>query len=368
MSAPIRHRIEPGIFERVDAEGRRLGLEVAFKDATGAKRRRTVQGGIREARDELAKARTRRSGRQHEPTDPRMTLAAVIALYRDAHAGQRANTRSARESALARIEATFGNTRITAIRRADVRKLVSAEVAEGLKANTVRLHYSTLRALFTFAREDLEVPVTFPRLKSSDLPDPGEDQRQHRILDDDGLARVLDAAPTRAALFFRLLAETGCRASEGLGLAPGCVGDGTVTFERQLARDGTLAPLKTRQSRRTVEVTRGLSAQLRLAGDGERVFTTLGSVRQAGHQWAAALKRAGLDGARPVVHDLRHTHASKLIAAGWDVVEVAKRLGDRTETVLGVYAGEFDARRRSEGRRAELERLYGQTPKLRAVE
>jgi hypothetical protein len=61
-----------------------------------------------------------------------------------------------------------------------------------------------------------------------------------------------------------------------------------------------------------------------------------------------------------VIHDLRHTHASKLIAAGWDPVEVAKRLGDRIETILRTYAHELDARRRSAERQAALESMYGE--------
>jgi integrase len=50
--------------------------------------------------------------------------------------------------------------------------------------------------------------------------------------------------------------------------------------------------------------------------------------------WTDALRSSGVDRQYPVIHDLRHTHASKLIAAGWDPVEVAKRLGDRIETIL----------------------------------
>jgi integrase len=76
--------------------------------------------------------------------------------------------------------------------------------------------------------------------------------------------------------------------------------------------------------------------------------------------WRNACRDSGIDRPRPVIHDLRHTHASRLIAAGWDPVEVSKRLGDRIETILRTYAHEFDARRRSAERQAALEQLYGQ--------
>jgi hypothetical protein len=47
-------------------------------------------------------------------------------------------------------------------------------------------------------------------------------------------------------------------------------------------------------------------------------------------------------GSRPLAYA-----RSGLIADGWDVVEIAKRIGDRLETVLGTYSHEFDAKRRS---------------------
>ena len=155
------------------------------------------------------------------------------------------------------------------------------------------------------------------------------------------------------------LGETGCRASEALGVTPQSVGDGTVSFTRQLARDGGLKPLKTRQSKRTIEVTRGLAAELKLAGDRERTFPRLTYDRIV-REWAEALAQAEFDGPKPVVHDLRHSHASRLIAAGWDPVEISKRLGERVETTLRIYVHEFDARRRSAERRAALESLYGE--------
>jgi hypothetical protein len=66
-----------------------------------------------------------------------------------------------------------------------------------------------------------------------------------------------------------------------------------------------------------------------------------------------------IDDPQPVPHDLSHTHISSLIAAGWDIAEIAARVGDRIETVLRVYSHQFDAKRRSADRRASLEHRYG---------
>jgi hypothetical protein len=98
---------------------------------------------------------------------------------------------------------------------------------------------------------------------------------------------------------------------------------------------------------------------LRLCGDRDSVFPLL-EQRMLDREWRDAVTAAEIEESRPVGHDLRHTHASRLIALGWDPVEVAKRLGDRVETVLKTYAHEFDARRRGAERRAILEQLYGQ--------
>jgi hypothetical protein len=62
----------------------------------------------------------------------------------------------------------------------------------------------------------------------------------------------------------------------------------------------------------------------------------------------------------PTFHDLRHTHASALIAQGWDPVEVSRRLSHADVAItLHIYAHEWDAARRSDERRSRSDRLYG---------
>ena len=356
---PTRHRVEPGIYERVGTDGARLGLEVVYSDASGKTRRRAVHGNVADARDQLAKARTRRVKREAEPDDPRVTFNAVADQFEAAHvAALRPNSRQVYGAALRRLRKTFGNRRMTSIAKVDVRAFVAAEVKEGLKANTIASHLKTLSAVYSFARDDLGMPVTMPRLKPTERPQPVDDQREHRILSDDELTRVLAACDERTRLFFRTLAETGARKSEALGLVPRRVGADSVEFVEQLDAGGDLAPLKTRRSRRAIEVTAALAAALRLAAGAERVFEHLDH-DDVDYAWGQALKTAKLADPQPVIHDLRHTHASGLIADGWDPVEVAARLGDALETTLRVYSHEFDARRRGEQRRTALEARYG---------
>ena len=56
-----------------------------------------------------------------------------------------------------------------------------------------------------------------------------------------------------------------------------------------------------------------------------------------GHRWRRTLNRAGVSGVR--LHDLRHSFASGLIAAGCDVVTVQRALGHaRATTTLNTYS------------------------------
>ena len=62
----------------------------------------------------------------------------------------------------------------------------------------------------------------------------------------------------------------------------------------------------------------------------------------------------------PSFHDLRHTHASALIAQGWDIAEVSARLGHSSvATTQRIYVHQFDAAARSDDRRSRLASLYG---------
>ncbi len=356
--APIRRKLETGIYERVNSAGERLGLEIVYKDKAGQTRRRAVAGSIQDARDALAAARTRRVKRESEPLDPRVSFKTVADAFERSHvASLRPNSRQVYTTALRRLRASFGNKRISSIDKPDLRAFIAAERAEGLKANTILGHLAAMSTLYSFARDDLGMPVTLPRLKPSERPRAADDAREHRVLSDSELRAVLAACDERSRLYFRTLAETGARESEALGLTRRRIGADEVAFREQLARSGALAPLKTRQSQRTIEITRALAAELRLAGGPGRVFEHLAH-RSIERAWAAALARAQLADPQPVIHDLRHTHVSGLIADGWDPVEVAARIGDTLATTLKVYAHEFDAGRRSEQRRRALEARY----------
>lgn len=67
---------------------------------------------------------------------------------------------------------------------------------------------------------------------------------------------------------------------------------------------------------------------------------------------AAGLNREGVPNLTP--HDLRHTAVSRWVAAGLDVVEIARQAGDTTAVILSTYAGEFDRAKRADSIREKI--------------
>ena len=180
---------------------------------------------------------------------------------------------------------------------------------------------------------------------------------------------------------FSVGAETGARLAEVLGLTWQDVDleAQTITFTHQLDRQGQRQPLKTKRSRRVIEVTPQLVSALRrhkiaavYSGPHDLVFTSRTGRghdhRNIGRVLSRAVKRARLEAIErdgvivqpaPTFHSLRHSHASALIAAGWDIAEVSARLGHSSvATTQRIYVHQFDAARRSDDRRNRLAALY----------
>jgi integrase len=187
---------------------------------------------------------------------------------------------------------------------------------------------------------------------------------------DGELGQVLDG---HHQLLFRTLAGTGLRWGEVVALQ---VGDldlnpdtPSLRVSKAQRRDENskayVGPTKTRMSRRTVSLPASLAEQLREHVKGKRrdalVFTSrLGNpvhhsnvrsfvwlpataaAMDVARHGAAALPR------RPRVHDLRHSHASWLIAAGVDLFAVQRRLGhEEVTTTTKVYGHLLPEQQRS---------------------
>lgn len=161
---------------------------------------------------------------------------------------------------------------------------------------------------------------------------------------------LTDIAAPRYRPMFILAAASGLRSGELRGLTWDRVeetpGGAIVRVDRQLTRSASSSkpvwgPVKTEKSLRNVAIGKATLEALGERGDG-LVFTTThgGAVTHtmAWRIWRASADVVGVP-AGEGWHELRHFHASLLIAGGASPVAVAHRLGhrDATET-LGTYA------------------------------
>jgi integrase len=392
---PQRELVEPGIYIRRDAHGRDI-FEVSFRDAQGHQRRKKVKGGITAARSALKAAHVARDRHEPVPADPRLKFGAVADLWWQARATSlRPTTQSAYGACLKHLRARFGNARLTDITPAEVAAFVRAQrrverrnrkgelVGTGLKGWTIKGQLTVLSAVYKYASRHLGYVGANPVSLLDRVERPSsDDERSKRVLTGGELARLLAAVDGPYRLIFELTAETGARLGETLGLVWGEVDleAETVTFTHQLDRNGKRVPLKTRRSRRCVEVTPGLIGKLREAkmaarrgGAHDLVFVSRAGTPHdhrnvAGRVLTRAVKRAGLEPIKrdgqvvehaPTFHSLRHSHGSALIAAGWDIEEVSAQLGHANiATTQRIYVHAYDAARRSEERRKRLAALY----------
>jgi integrase len=376
-------RREPGIYTRQSTSGD-ITFEIGWRDAQSKQRWRRVDGGLKAARAALAVEHARRGRGERVSADPRLRFDDAANAWWLARAVKlRPATQSAYRAGLVHLRDHFGKARMTDIGPSEVAAFVSKQQAAGFKGWTIKGQLTVLGSIFTYAARHLRFvgvnPVSL--LDKTERPS-SEDERPKRILSSDELTNLLDAVDESYRLLFELAAETGGRLSEVLGLTWECVDfdGGSIHFVQQLDRSGKLSRLKTARSRRWVEVTPPLVAELRAhkvasprSGRHDLVFisrdgTPLDHRNVGGRVLTRAVRRAGLEDVErdgtvvlpaPTFHSLRHSHASALIAQGWDIEEVSSRLGHRdTAVTQRIYIRAFDQANRSDDRRRRLAALY----------
>jgi integrase len=379
-TTPRRVRVESGIYERPDGR-----LEIGWRDARGKLRWRVIDGKLKAARAALAQEHAKRARGEDYGANPRLSFTEASEAWWSAHSGTiRPRTQEAYSNGLKHLREHFGTQRLSRITPAEVAGYVAAKRREGLKGWSIKGHLTVLSSVFGYASRHLgfREPNPVALLERRERPST-DDEKPKRVLSSDELARLLAAVPSKHRLIFRTAAEAGLRLGEVLGLAWQDVSftDQTITVACQLDRKGKRVPLKTKRSRRVLEVTPGLIQELREQGLSSGSRSPHGLVfvnsRGTGHDHrniggrvhAKAVERAGLGAVEvdgevvlpaPTFHDLRHSHGSALIAQGWDIEEVSARLGHRdTAITQRTYVHAFDAVRRSDERRSRLDRLYG---------
>lgn len=395
----------PGVYTRKRADGSEAFV-IGYRATDGRQRWQTIPGGITAARAALADVQSRKARGERVTPNPRLTFAQAAEAW---WSSQAANLRPATQryyrslldvhllpelgrtrldqitvDRLARFVALMGSAEYRA--EVEARTTTSGRgrharraeaAAGGYKAWTIRGALTVLGRVFDYARRRIGWAGQNPVRDLDRSERPRSDQRERRVLTTDEVARLLTAADHRHRPVFEFAALTGSRLGEVLGLKWRSVDldHGTATIDHQADRHGGYVELKTKRSRRTIELPSELVASLRArklaaeySGPDAYVFSTSRGTpfehrNVSGRALARAIKRAGLDAdpeRLPTFHSLRHSFASAWIASGGDVVELSAHLGHADPAItLRVYSHEFATAAHSEARRARLDAIFG---------
>jgi integrase len=392
-----RERVEPNLYKRANAAGDDV-FEVGFRDATGKQRWRTVEGGITAARSVRNELLGRKARHERVSANPRLRFGDAADAWL---AGPVSTLRPATRAVyLNHIEThlrpRWGRTRLDGITGDDVARLVRDLRASGSAEWSIAGILGVLGQVFRHATTRLDWlgvnPVTL--LANGERPKRIATARR-RIYQGDELAQTLAAAHEPLRTLFALAAVTGARLSELLGLTwadmdLADVDAADVRIEAQVDRAGKRRPLKTDESRRTIELPSSLAAALKrhqlssgVPAPAAFVFAT-GSGRPLGQRnvlrglRAAQARAIDAEGrptfptlvqaieagtpphdAAPTFHGFRHSAASLALANGESAEEVSWQLGHKNAVITrSIYVQELRTVERQARRRARMASQY----------
>ena len=225
---------------------------------------------------EAREAKGRRQAGERTPTT-RQSFEDYAVAWLDGYAGRTSRglsepTRDAYRAAIEhRAVPFFRDYKLADVEPPDVRKFIASLEKQGLAPSSIRKEVAPLRALFATALEDgaLRTNPALGVRVSGRRDDDGEDERAHAMTREE-LARLLAELPEQWRLFFELLAHSGLRISEAIGLTWADVVFGArprLLVRRQRCR-GQWRTLKSRAGRRDVPLSKGMAQRLWTAKRG----------------------------------------------------------------------------------------------------
>jgi integrase len=269
----------------------------------------------------------------------------------------------------------FGRRRLDQISADDIAAFIAHMQSKKLKGWTITSALRPLSIILAQAARKGRIPVNpMSQLERGERPR-HDDQRAKRILNLDEMRALISHADSEQnRCLLELLLTSGLRVGEALGLTTDDLDHqhSVIRVHYQLGRDGTRTPLKTNESQRALDIPPDLmhrlaklTAQRRNTADAF-VFASRNGTGLERKTVRAALTRATtaakIATPHPTLHDLRHSHASMLIALDHNLVDIQHRLGHKKpDTTLRVYAHEWkyrDAQRSQIG--AQLQHLFNQ--------
>jgi integrase len=254
------------------------------------------------------------------------------------------------------------------VTRGDIQQWCDDLVADGYKYKTIKNLRSDVSTVYKFLVLAGTVTAN-PVLGTSIDADP-DDSRDPVFLQHwefDAIAGFL-SGEDRA--YVELLAGTGMRKGEALPLRVGDLELAANTIPavrvhraRKHGHDGNhrIGRTKTKAGMRTVVIDDDLTELMRVhvrgRAPGDLLFPAHGNDGTwQRNVWVPAIDASGLPtDRRPRIHDLRHTHASWLLAEGLSLFGVSKRLGHKKMSTTSDLYGHLD-----QSGDAELARVFGE--------
>ena len=341
-----------------------------YRDSTGKQRWKSGFRTLDAARRARDATRTDLDRGEHQERS-RETLAAYIRLWIKSYQGRggrgfREDTRADYSRQIDSYIVPFFGQRIrmsdvtTAKVNAFVKWLADErEQKRQLAPATIRAICAPLRSCFSTAARDgvirfnpavqIDVPVQAKIVHD-------EDEQASKALTREQLDAFLKEVPADWHCFFTLLATTGLRISEAIGLEwrhLRLTGSDSCVMVRQRIVRGSVGPPKSKRSRRNVPLPHSLVLELSELRDStayprdeDPVFASReGTPLVPGNIWRRVLKPAATKAGVPDIgfHAFRHTCASMLIADGRTIVQVSRFLGHASPSfTLTVYAHLMD--------------------------
>lgn len=265
-----------------------------------------------------------------------------------------------RQIADSRILPALGATPVDLITRSAVTRWLAEQRTTPVTRGSTRGRppsAKTLRGAQALLSAVLERQVeagTIPRNVARGLKIPRDTVSRERVFLTPGqFAGLLEHVPAEHRALVAALYGLGLRFGEATALTPADLDldadQPVVRITRAWKEDrrgSYLGAPKTRRAVRTVTIPPSLVPVLREQAHGRARSALLFSAAGGGqitsgafhaHVWRPAVQAAGLD-PRPRVHDLRHSHASALIAAGIPLPVIQRRLGHESiQTTVDTY-------------------------------
>ena len=235
------------------------------------------------------------------------------------------------------------------MRTEPIRKITKEKLVEwrnalrtsGIATRTANRGMAYVRSVFSYAHEIYGMPNNGVVLKSFKLTK--EDKQEMEVWTPQEFNRFLECVPDGYyKAYFAFLFWSGARRSEALAVCKDDFKGNTVRIWRSIKHySNGFLPLKTDTSERTIALDKKTMEILKpfIADAKPFLFGGIRSlpITSVQKQFAAAIKASGVKPIR--IHDLRHSHASWLIASGVPVLAVSKRLGHASVNItLSTYA------------------------------